>query len=402
MKTQWDGLRVCPQDFDKRHPQDAVRERDVALCAQKADSGGLDWSGSTNYTPDLDPTSFIQEPNDEYFTNPPEGTFGEVAFRIPDDPAPSQICSWDILETDNAIDPDLLFWHTATPYPDFLNGDPEFPRSNIQLYQSGTVPPTTYNVDEANCGKYVYEKTTPCAYSTSTYPWGLATGGKPVQWVCDSYTNNDGNSYPAFQFTPDDGGFGTKISFSGSTSSRNTNYITAILVFQLDETATTSVLWNTDSGGFPVYWDTSTGLYVTVLGDQAWFGYYMSTGSSQHPEYPTVTSGPYIQGYLPISRYGINIVMVEWGPFGTKFTNLRTDQQQSDMRRFIPKIFNAQGYSSASSHYDGNLQCGTDWKLYEEFVAAPYDKKTWPIINRNQVIQHFAHKYDVPISNNWV
>ena len=78
MKTQWDGLRVCPPDYDKRHPQEAVRDRGAEICANKADSGGLDWAGGDrNYQPDLDPTSFIQEPNDAYFTNPPDGTFGD-------------------------------------------------------------------------------------------------------------------------------------------------------------------------------------------------------------------------------------------------------------------------------------------------------------------------------------
>jgi hypothetical protein len=77
MKTQWDGLRVCEKDYDKRHPQDAVRETGSG-CGTGPGGAGLDWNwGGGGYKPDLDPTTFIQEPNDAYFTDPPDGTFGD-------------------------------------------------------------------------------------------------------------------------------------------------------------------------------------------------------------------------------------------------------------------------------------------------------------------------------------
>jgi hypothetical protein len=78
MKTQWDGLRVCEKDYDKRHPQDAVRETGSG-CGTGPGGAGLDWNwGGGGYKPDLDPTTFIQEPNDEYFTNIPDGTFDQI------------------------------------------------------------------------------------------------------------------------------------------------------------------------------------------------------------------------------------------------------------------------------------------------------------------------------------
>jgi hypothetical protein len=78
MKTQWDGLRVCKKDYDKRHPQDAVRETSSGCDGSMAGGAGLDWNwGGGGYKPDLDPTTFIQEPNDDYFTDIPDGTFGD-------------------------------------------------------------------------------------------------------------------------------------------------------------------------------------------------------------------------------------------------------------------------------------------------------------------------------------
>jgi hypothetical protein len=78
MKTQWDGLRVCEKDYDTRHQQDAVRETGSG-CGTGPGGAGLDWNwGGGGYKPDLDPTTFIQEPNEDYFTTIPDGNFGNV------------------------------------------------------------------------------------------------------------------------------------------------------------------------------------------------------------------------------------------------------------------------------------------------------------------------------------
>jgi hypothetical protein len=83
MKTQWDGLRVCEKDYDKRHPQDAVREYSTGCDASMGAGGGLDWNwGGRTFKPDLDPSTFIQEPNDAYFTTIPDDTFSPVSLGV--------------------------------------------------------------------------------------------------------------------------------------------------------------------------------------------------------------------------------------------------------------------------------------------------------------------------------
>jgi hypothetical protein len=78
MKTQWDGLRVCEECYDPRHQQDAVRDTGFN-CGNGNGGTGLDWNlGGGLWKPDQEPNTFIKEPNDAYFTNPPEDTFGCV------------------------------------------------------------------------------------------------------------------------------------------------------------------------------------------------------------------------------------------------------------------------------------------------------------------------------------
>jgi hypothetical protein len=64
--------------YDKRHPQEAVRDKGWECGGDGAQGTGLDWNGAGRLArPDVDPLSFIQEPNDAYFTTIPQGTFGD-------------------------------------------------------------------------------------------------------------------------------------------------------------------------------------------------------------------------------------------------------------------------------------------------------------------------------------
>ena len=180
MMTQWDGLRVDRECFDKRHPQDAVRERDSSLCAQKSDSGGLDWAGNRNYTPDLDPVSFIQEPNDEYFTSPPSGNFGELSGQCIPKNAPTSLCS----EFSGRYP--LVSWFMATN------------RENQTTYETSQFDPETLECNDGNTGYEVFHTCKPDVGSPFKKLWTIS--GPMPDLTCNVVTNNTGMSYPAFVF----------------------------------------------------------------------------------------------------------------------------------------------------------------------------------------------------------
>jgi hypothetical protein len=106
---QHDGLRVCVHDcYDKRHPQEAVRDKGWECGGDGAQGTGLDWNGAGRLArPDVDPLSFIQEPNDAYFTTIPEGTFGIGSFTYAPYPTPIDPCAEDY--TSDVYEPSWWF-----------------------------------------------------------------------------------------------------------------------------------------------------------------------------------------------------------------------------------------------------------------------------------------------------
>jgi hypothetical protein len=65
-----------------------VREKGTDCENSMGGGSGLEWSsGGRTYKPDLDPRTFIQEPNDDYFTDIPDGTFDDpdVVYGTPEE-----------------------------------------------------------------------------------------------------------------------------------------------------------------------------------------------------------------------------------------------------------------------------------------------------------------------------
>lgn len=63
IKERWDGLMVCPEDYELRHPQDFVRATDEDNSAK----GPVRTEPSSNFITDLDDPSYTK----------PSGTFNE-------------------------------------------------------------------------------------------------------------------------------------------------------------------------------------------------------------------------------------------------------------------------------------------------------------------------------------
>lgn len=63
IKERWDGLMVCPSDWEPRHPQDFVRATEEDTSTQ----GPIRTEPSPNYITDLDDSQYTK----------PSGTFNE-------------------------------------------------------------------------------------------------------------------------------------------------------------------------------------------------------------------------------------------------------------------------------------------------------------------------------------
>jgi hypothetical protein len=239
MKTQWDGLRVCQKDYDTRHQQDAVRETGSG-CGTGPGGAGLDWNwGGGGYKPDLDPTTFIQEPNDAYFTNPPDGNFGSPS--IPDYCVPN----------DNGFDCSTLTyeyplhtWHMANDSRDQLG----FATSNLREDSAGAQ-------GEVCDGEVRY------IYDTCYYGGGVGApinrmdgaGTTKPTWVCDAAESKDGDLWPSIKMTGDQYFTGGALAtydeiFANQDNSEKPFGFTWIFVLQnVDVTTETTIIKTSDS-----------------------------------------------------------------------------------------------------------------------------------------------------------
>jgi hypothetical protein len=215
MKTQWDGLRVCQKDYDTRHQQDAVRETGSG-CGTGPGGAGLDWNwGGGGYKPDLDPTTFIQEPNDAYFTNPPDGTFGDYLGD-------------EVIWTPDDI-PNLLIWVDPQKETEFYTDVARTTAITSEGQSVASIDQTAYDLND-----YLEQST---AGDRPTFHYNFFNGLNAMRipelntWIGGtSYTDKIPNyDYTAFVLIssmvyPDTSGYMTIISNTDGTDSRLLNH----------------------------------------------------------------------------------------------------------------------------------------------------------------------------------
>jgi hypothetical protein len=284
MKTQWDGLRVCQKDYDTRHQQDAVRETGSG-CGTGPGGAGLDWNwGGGGYKPDLDPTTFIQEPNDAYFTNPPDGNFGGPGtpdYCVPD--GEHFTCS-----TFSQPHP-LNAWGMATDTRSALGAS----ISNLEQTLGFQDPPE----DPADCGINLKSAYHTCYYSSDpqttgenyAYSTGSTESKWPV-WTCDVGMSKDGDSWPAFaidattEMTLKLPRYYT-VNFDGQTA--GDNHATWLLVLSDIDASngdTTFLRTSTTAGGSDQRAQPDEGLRLYNVGSTLKLGFRIPKESRYHPD----------------------------------------------------------------------------------------------------------------------
>jgi hypothetical protein len=151
---------VCEKDYDKRHPQDAVRETGSG-CGTGPGGAGLDWNwGGGGYKPDLDPSTFIKEPNDAYFTNPPDGTF---------DPVTPPTTEEEVL----ALGP--WWWMKAHEHDeDYTDGETLGVVPTLAVVDDFSGNDRHFDVYDNEGGNVVFNKNVTNGYSALTFSPGLA------------------------------------------------------------------------------------------------------------------------------------------------------------------------------------------------------------------------------------
>jgi hypothetical protein len=182
--------------YDKRHPQEAVRDKGWECGGDGAQGTGLDWNGAGRLArPDVDPLSFIQEPNDAYFTTIPQSTFGigSPSYCVPD--GEQMLCS-----TAPSQPYPLNSWHMATNTLDvFTNAT----ASNLRD-GSGEVPAG----DDCSTATNIYTVYNSCYYNSditgiSSSIAGSVVSPNPAILTCNAGVNKEGGTSPSLHISGD-------------------------------------------------------------------------------------------------------------------------------------------------------------------------------------------------------
>jgi hypothetical protein len=408
--------------YDKRHPQEAVRDKGWECGGDGAQGTGLDWNGAGRLTrPDVDPLSFIQEPNDAYFTTIPTSTFGigSLSYCVPDY---------------NGFDCDTLTYD----YP--LNSWNMANDSRDQLGHS------TSNLVEDSAGargevcdgevRYIYDT---CYGSSGTNtPDGTGrmdgAGTTKPTWVCDAVYSKDGDAWPSIKLTGDQYFNGNQVATLAEVTAQQDNSekpfeIVWIFALQNIDVTTETTIFKTSP---PTTSDSRNqndeGIRIYPQPDgSAYVGFRIPLESRWHPlNNPATTSASGIctscQGTCWANELNPSDIDIWWFKIEANETFMMTIQWRED-KVIVQKNSGVETYEGSPylALEDSENNCTAKyvrggyipWGLYIHRYASP--KTTFEFLEmfslmeqghtritstqRNTVEEYLSWKYNIEIPN---
>lgn len=408
MRTQWDGLRVCLNDYDKRHPQDMVRDTEFACDSTKG--GFADNSpGNRLLIPDLDPLAFVQEPNDEYFTDIPTTTFSRGStVEVAD--ASQLTCSSDIIPWP------LYGWYIMEERVDIFGVDPAY----------NSIEPFPVNCDDEviSISSTCYELGVGALYGKI-----ITTATNGPTYECAAHNTTNYGDIPAVKFDKDDPscyltasdmGFLLGLQFTPTFQNADDPDWTNYYVMSIEDTSNgdRTIITGSDVSepgtgtGQP-----DEGYRIYTIGGKTYFGLRIPAESWQNPdheydctvEFPTISLNPEAidkdwqffevpmnEPFLLEVRYTIDATYFKcWTLDGTVSTYTFKDQLTIDCYNNAKASVNGQ-YVPLRGH-TFNWDNGIGWNLYEcAIMINPRNVKVYE--SEREVFRNYiSWKYEIPI-----